>query len=283
MAVDYFHSVAGHIVQDVSGTVEVRTDAAAVSHEFSRYERLTGPEAIEALYQDPESESIRGAMLYKMFSRVVEYGEAYRGLKSVAAKSGRIAGTVVSVPRADGDQSITRPPTLDSFMQVSGIHANSIYPCADNEVYVFTKLDRLQFGPGFERDSATKRSTSSWLIFSNLAASGSKELTNDIFVFDSISKRLVVLILGARFNNVRLSSLSKVLSKVNGPTNESIKSQTTLFLNASIKKHPNTSAGEERNNAWVVELSLDNFQYMDEECGPLDFSKLSLEDKPRKQ
>ncbi|KAK3938475.1 Methylphloroacetophenone synthase [Diplogelasinospora grovesii] len=209
------------IVSHVSGTVEVRTDAAAVSHEFSRYERLTGPEAIEALYQDPESESIRGAMLYKMFSRVVEYGEAYRGLKSVAAKSGRIAGTVVSVPRA---QSITRPPTLDSFMQVSGIHANSIYPCADNEVYVFTKLDRLQFGPGFERDSATKTSTSSWLIFSNLAASGSKELTNDIFVFDSISKRLVVLILGARFNNVRLSSLSKVLSKVNGPTNESIKS-----------------------------------------------------------
>ena len=198
------------------GTVELQTDAEVVDREFSRYERLTGPEAIKALYQDPNSESIQGPILYKMFSRVVEYGGPYRGLKSVAAKNSRIAGTVVSLPESIDETSLTHPPTIDSFMQVSGIHANSIFPCPDEEVYVFTKLDRLQFGTEFAPSSAKGLlSSSSWIIFSNLTTSGTKELANDIFVFDAVSKRLAVLILGARFNNVRLSSLAKVLSRLN--------------------------------------------------------------------
>lgn len=209
-------------VSHASGTLELQTDAEAIDREFSRYERLTGPDVIEALYQDPDSESIRGPMLYKIFSRVVEYGGPYRGLKSVAAKNGRIAGTVVSLPESIDDTSLTHPPTVDSFMQTSGIHANSIYPCPDDEVYVFTTLDRLQFGAGFVPGSAqASPSASSWMIFSNLTSSGTKELANDIFVFDAVSKRLVVLILGARFNNVRLSSLAKVLSRVNDGANSS--------------------------------------------------------------
>ena len=209
-------------VSHACGALELHTDAEVVNREFSRYERLTGPEAIEALYQDPNSESIQGSMLYKMFSRVVEYGGPYRGLKSVAAKNSRIAGTVVSLPEFIDDTSLTHPPTIDSFMQVSGIHANSIFPCPDEEVYVFTKLDRLQFGPNFAPSSAKgSLSSSSWIIFSNLASSGNKELANDIFVFDAASKRLAVLILGARLHNVRLSSLTKILSRVNDGANGS--------------------------------------------------------------
>jgi acyl carrier protein len=53
------------------------------------------------------------------------------------------------------------------------------------------------------------------MVFSTLSTSGPKELSNDIFVFDATSKRLMVLILGARFNSVRLSTLQKVLSRLN--------------------------------------------------------------------
>lgn len=199
-------------VSHAVGVIEVHMESAVIELEFARFERLTGPDAIEAMYQDPESECIRGPLLYKLFSRVVDYGGPYRGLKSVAARNRCAAGTVVFQSEHDTEtpNSLTRPATLDSFMQVAGIHANSIFPCPENEVYVFTKLDRLQFGPDFMTIPP-----SSWIIFSNLTPTGSKELANDIFVFDSNTKRLVVLILGASFHNVRLMSLTKVLSRVN--------------------------------------------------------------------
>jgi acyl transferase domain-containing protein len=194
---------ANHVSHAV-GVVEVPTESAMIDLEFARFERLTGPDAIEALYQDPESESVRGPLLYKLLSRVVKYSRPYRGLESVAARNRCAAGTVVFQPEHEDETlaSLTRPTTLDSFMQVAGIHANSIYPCPENEVYVFTKLDRLQFGAEFMTTPP-----SSWIIFSNLTPVGSKELANDIFVFDSRSKRLVVLILGARFHNVRLTKI----------------------------------------------------------------------------
>lgn len=225
-------------VSHACGALELQIDTEVVDREFSRYERLTGPEAIKALYQDPNSESIQGPMLYKMFSRVVEYGGPYRGLKSVAAKNSRIAGTVVSLPESiDDDTSLTHPPIIDSFMQVSGIHANSIFPCPDEDVYVFTKLDRLQFGTEFAPSSAKgSLPSSSWIVFSNLTPSGTKELANDIFVFDAVSKRLAVLILGARFNNVRLSSLAKVLSRVNDGANGSLN-----LPNPKSNQHPPVS------------------------------------------
>lgn len=202
----------GH-VSHATGIIQLQRNVEAVGQEFSRYQRLTGPELVDNLYHDPESESIRGPMVYKLFSRVVNYSGPYQGLKSVAAKNSRIAGTVVALPEFATDTVLTSPPTVDSWMQIGGVHANSFYPCPDDEVYVFTQVDRVQFGPKYTTPSA--EGSSSWKIFSNLTSNGPKEISNDIFVFDSVSQELVVLILGARFHNVRLASLKKVLTRVN--------------------------------------------------------------------
>ncbi|KAJ5297788.1 hypothetical protein N7508_008037 [Penicillium antarcticum] len=200
-------------VSHTSGIIELQSNAGTVEREFSRYERLICPETVEKLYEDADSESVRGSMLYQVFSRVVQYSGPYRGLKSVAAKMGHIAGKVTSSPEFISDTVIAHPAVVDSWMQIAGIHANGIRPCPEDEVYVFTKLERMQFGPEFTKPSPTF--PSSWIIFSNLVPTESKELLNDIFVFDADSKRLVVLILGAQFNNVRLSTLQKVLSRLN--------------------------------------------------------------------
>ncbi|KAK6071029.1 polyketide synthase (beta-ketoacyl synthase) [Seiridium cupressi] len=204
-------------VLHASGTVCLQgpgEDHATAQREFERFERLITIDTIKSLFQNFGCESIRGAMLYKAFGRVVEYAGCYRGVKGVAAMDSRIAG-MVEMP-AEARESylttaLTQPPLLDSFMQVGGVHANNIYPCAEGDVYVFTKLDRLRLGPGFAAKS------NSWKIFGNVttAETNAKELSYDIFVFDHTTGRLVVLIAGARFTQVRLGSLSKVLSKVN--------------------------------------------------------------------
>ncbi|KAJ6173459.1 hypothetical protein N7485_006271 [Penicillium canescens] len=237
-------------VSHTSGIIELQTDAEAVEREFSRYERLIGIETVEKLYEDVGSESVRGSMLYQIFSRVVQYSGPYRGLKSVAAKMGHIAGTVASLPEFISDTVLAQPATVDSWMQVAGIHANGIRPCPEDEVYVFTKLERMQFGPEFTKPSST--SSPSWMIFSNLVPSGPKELSNDIFVFDANSKRLVVLILGAQFNNVRLSTLQKVLSRLNGGTRDVYQTPNhspqakvnTAFSTAGVSQTPILAASE---------------------------------------
>lgn len=53
------------------------------------------------------------------------------------------------------------------------------------------------------------------MVYSNYRQLTEKEVINDIYVFDSASNNLVMLILGARFTKVLISSLSKVLSRAN--------------------------------------------------------------------
>ncbi|KAK3680862.1 hypothetical protein B0T22DRAFT_524224 [Podospora appendiculata] len=220
------------------GIVELQHHSghAELHHELERYERLTeGTNKIEALFRDNDSESVRGKSIYKMFARVVEYADCYQGIKSVAAKDHRIAGTVAMPEAALHDSikdTLTQPPLMDSFMQLAGLHANNIYPCAETDVYVFTKMDRLQLGPGFRAPGRTDLKGKSWKIFSNLNAvgPGDKELANDIFVFDAETGRLVVLILGARFTNVKLKSLTKVLSSVNSTTSTDEHTQLTNVI-----------------------------------------------------
>ena len=217
---------AATTVFHASGIVMLQVSDLAIQQEFARYEKLTGHERIDDLYRDRDSELIQGAMVYKVFSQVVDYAEYYRGVKSVAAKNNQIAGTVES-PEHSPDAikyTTTQPPLLDSFMQVAGLHANSIYECPENEVYVFTKVDRVQFGPEFNPNQDETGSRQSWVVFA-LASPSPKEVANDIFVFDAASKRLVVLILGARFTNVRRSALTKLLSRVNeAPADAAIES-----------------------------------------------------------
>ena len=166
------------------------------------------------MLDDPNAECVRGPTLYKIFSRVVDYSVPYRGLRSVSSKDGRLAGTVAASAESIQKDSLMNPALLDSWLQIGGINANNFYPYSDDEVYVFTKLDHLQFGNGYQPPTAS----SSWVIYSIVSSDGPKELAHDIFVFDAVSKRLNVLILGARFDNVRLSSLRKVLARVNGRT-----------------------------------------------------------------
>lgn len=203
-------------VSHASGIVMLQVSDLVIRQEFARYESLTGHERIDSLYRDRDNQSIQGAMLYKVFSQVVDYADYYQGVKSVAAKRNHIAGTV-KAPEHSPDaikNTMTQPPLLDSFMQVAGFYANSIYECPGNEVYVFTKVDRVQFGPGFNPNQDETGSRQSWVVFA-VASPSSKEVANDIFVFDAASKRLVVLILGARFTNVRRGTLTKLLARVN--------------------------------------------------------------------
>lgn len=237
----------GHVVLH-----EDREDAAAVGDELGRFERLVDLGAVDGMLYatgeddgegDKAAESVQGSVVYRLFSRVVEYDPVYRGIRRVAVarargeKQTQTAAGTVTVTLSEDDAmfrvnkaTLTLPSVVDAFIQLSGVHANVFDEgCGEGNVFVMTSLGRLVCGPGFTLADAggqggggdgdrlgrvKKRTWKIWLTSSS-SRPGDKERAHDLFVYDAAAGRIVVLILGARFTRVSLSSLSRVLSHVN--------------------------------------------------------------------
>lgn len=92
-------------------------------------------------------------MIYKVFAKVVQYADYYKGVKRVSSKSQEIVGQVV-MPSHDMNvlnDTTSDPLAIDNFVQVAGIHINSLKDGAENEIFIATKIDRVQPGLRFKR------------------------------------------------------------------------------------------------------------------------------------
>ena len=185
------------------------------ARDLARYEKLTEGR-FSSLNNDPESHAMQGYPIYESFARVVHYAEYYKGVKSIHAKGDEVAARVLLPSDAMGNfkKSITQPLAMDNFVQVAGIHVNSLRVCARNEVFVCTAIESIR--PSFGYYSA--ESVRAWSVLSQCSSSGEKEVMNDIFVFNHQSNHLVLLIFGARFTRVSTASLSRALSHMNADT-----------------------------------------------------------------
>ena len=247
-------SGASSAVVHATGKVGFRGKTAPLLSDFARYENLIGHHRSTALMTDPKAEALQGSQVYKTFGKVVTYHSFYKGVRSVFAKGNEVAG-LIELPEFDVkalDEPVFNPIAVDNFIQVSGLHVNCLNEIADNEVYVCTKVDKIQQRPDSKRTELA--AGKSWMVYANFYPIGDKEVLNDIFVFEPSSRRLEFVILGARFTRVLITSLAKVLSKANGATvkpstttisavsvfvpatNENIKSVTLISTHAPVKE-----------------------------------------------
>lgn len=181
---------------------------------FARYERLINYERCEGLFADASAEAIQGSLVYKMFAKVVNYSDIYRGVKKISSKNREVAGHVImpAIVSNELKESVSNPLAVDNFTQVAGLHVNGLEDCGDNEVFVCTKIDELQVGRDFNREGAE---SGPWIVYSNFERKGERELVNDIFILDAARKTVVMTILGVRFTKVVISSLRKALFRAN--------------------------------------------------------------------
>ena len=182
--------------------------------DYSRTSLLIGFGRLATIKADPQSEALQGAMVYKNFSKAVNYADWYKGVRGVFSHDGEAVGRVVP-PSHDEDGlagTITSPLALDSFIQVSGLHVNNLKECGPDQVFVCTKLDEIQISPKFKGDHPESRE---WDVYTNFIKTGDRIVSNDIYVFDTSTHSLVLIVLGAFFTRAPISSLAKVLSKAN--------------------------------------------------------------------
>lgn len=199
-----------------TGIVHFYPDATRLADDYARVESLLGPERYERIPQEPHAEALQGSQVYKAFGRVVTYRPYYKGVRSVHALGREVVGRVKlpELPPSTFSDDATKtkagmnPRAVDNFIQVSGLHVNCLTELQENEVYVCTKVDRVQARAPIEDNG-------SWLVYSSYRPVSNKELVNDIYVCDAASKTLVLFIFGARFTKVQISSLTRVLARAN--------------------------------------------------------------------
>lgn len=200
-----------------TGRLVMQSKSPGLLEDFVRYEKLVTYDRFASIRSDLTSEALQGAMVYNVFSKVVNYASWYKGVRSVFSRNGEAVGKVVPPHHSEEGLAdmITSPLALDSFIQVSGLHVNSLTECGPNQVFVCTKLNRIQISPNFKADASESRA---WDVYTNFTKTGDRTVSNDIYVFDSSNQRLVMIILGACFNRVPTSSLAKVLAQANSRT-----------------------------------------------------------------
>ncbi|KAL2844378.1 hypothetical protein BJY01DRAFT_248203 [Aspergillus pseudoustus] len=233
-----------------TGAVTIVTNNGSNSNkaEFDRTARLLPYSRVKELLAQADGSAMHGALVYKVFNRVVQYDSYYKGVARVAAnKAGQVAADVVlrndSPPLAWAAEQIVNPLALDNFLQVAGLHVNSLRDCADSDVYVCTKVDRLAISPSYYASGGSLSAQpghGSWGVFSNLNVISDKQVENDVYVFDAATGELVLVVVGAQFSRVLISSLSRVLSRANNTstTTTSAAAAATITTAAAPKSIP---------------------------------------------
>nr|AOO87089.1 polyketide synthase [Alternaria alternantherae] len=204
---------ADHISTHAVGKVELAmVDDKSHSSEFNRLTKLLRYHDFDEHEVSRKGEAVQGSLVYKVFSRVVQYHDFYKGVRKVTSNAG-VVSAHVSLPEgqpAAFGSHVTNPVAVDNFLQVPGIYANCLAPCPQDEVFVCTHVERVQWSQDFALSGGD-----GWDVLAMSTPSGDRECSNDIFVRDHITGQLVFVVFGAAFTRVRISSLSKVLFRTN--------------------------------------------------------------------
>lgn len=197
-----------------TGSVEMISpqESRQISVDLDRLGKLIKYRKLEEIAAEPGAEAAQGSLVYKVFSRVVTYHDFYKGVRNIASSAGTAMASVqLPEPQPAAIQGmLLNPVAIDNFLQVSGLQSNCLGQCPSDEVFVCTLVERVQFAPDYGDFQSNV-----WEVFAMSTAMGEKECTNDVFVRDQATGKLVFAVFGAVFSRVRISSLAKAISRAN--------------------------------------------------------------------
>ncbi|KAI1205468.1 BcPKS19, polyketide synthase [Annulohypoxylon truncatum] len=223
-------------------SLKKRSDAQA-AREFKRFESLLGRRRYQEIMNHPDAEKMRGNHIYRAFSTVVHYGEAFSGIKEVACVRHEAAGKVIITPdvAAPADQRLCDTPMTDSFMQFAGFLVNYFNNPSLEDVFVCMKIDHIEMGGNFNPDAKE------WILCSNMSEGGETDISSDVYVFEAGTGNMVMATFGLRFSKMPQALLAKILKNVNQPGASSAKAhkpatQTVEKEGPVVSGLPSTSA-----------------------------------------
>lgn len=206
------------------GTIALLKEEKAHTR-FQSVRRLLGSSWYEDIAQSADSERLSGDVIYKVFGQVVNYKPYYRGVRNVIARGSDVVGDIRMPPPPPGVSShgVSNPFTVDNILQVAGIHVNCLIPSKEHEVLVCTGIAEVHWNQSFWKTSTHQPKL---MVYSSLGTSELNALETDIVALHPETGDVLMFLQGAQFTSVQISSLSKVLSKLNNTQSETPKPRT---------------------------------------------------------
>nr|BAZ95871.1 polyketide synthase [Fusarium sp. NBRC100844] len=171
-------------------------------------------DGIAALKQDPDTEKLKKATAYALFSRIVEYSDLMRGITSITLGQKQALATI-QVPNAafaSSESTVTDcfdAISLDTFIQVLGllINCNNASDSGD-EIYIASCINKMVISP----TEFSKAQT--WTVYATYSASDGKTLSGSVFVY-SEDGNLAAFGTKIQFMRTQAARLERVLEAAN--------------------------------------------------------------------
>lgn len=200
-------------------------------HEWHRTQHLIASR-IEHLNRCSTTGSVHRIMrdmVYKMFSRVVAYGERYRNIREVFMDNKRheAAAIVQYIPAEPSENFTISPYFIDGMIHLAGFVINAHPNTRDDLVYISTGWDELCM-------SASLSSDISYTSYVHMRYSSRSLLTGDVYLVDG--DEIVAICAGLRFREVKASSLHVLLLRTAAKASDS--SGYVSRLNITQKENP---------------------------------------------
>jgi acyl transferase domain-containing protein/acyl carrier protein len=162
----------------------------------------------------PQAVGFKGPSTYLAMRRVVTYVDYFHGIQSYYTM-GNEAVCHISLPSARPENMGTGfcdPVLTDSFTQAGGVLANCFCIKEDGCMWICNYIGDITYTQEFVD---TGRNMQSWTVYAKYERPSPKTLQCDIFVFDPVSRNLVITIMAISFQKASIKSLTKVLGKLN--------------------------------------------------------------------
>ena len=214
--------------------------------------RLARSSRTDQIIQSSLATGISGSMVYKIFLDVVEYAGYYRGVKRLTGLDNEAVGfvTIPSDRPFTMDPGVCDPISLDNFLQVAGIHINCLTNRNADEVFMCNAVEEIFFSQPIIDNRSQNRS---WTVYTRYEMSSKTKFVNDIFVYDSSSKDLVLIIMGAKFRSVPFQTVAKSLANLN-----KVKSNSYPNDNDQEDSGYQTSSPMPLDEGYIRQLNRDN-------------------------
>jgi acyl transferase domain-containing protein/acyl carrier protein len=199
--------------------------------DFQLYERMIS-DRINDILVNPQSERLMAGRAYTLFSRVVNYSDALRGISEITILDNRhavaeIRRPKISVSRTESTASeVCDTVTLDTFIQVVGLLINSSDRCPADEVFIATNIDSVIM------QNCDFTNTESWTVYAMATARSESNVAGDMFVFTKEGK-LVFTGSGVQFTRLPIAKLEKLLDGISMNPNGKPSAKTALQGNES--------------------------------------------------
>lgn len=182
--------------------------AITLAHDMQtkEYERLVS-HRVRELQKSTDLDTLRKDKAYKLFSRVVDYSDIFRGISIIKFASSE-AIAELNLKADNATVNIWSAVSLDNFLQVCGLLVNSHGICPPKSAYLAIGIDSIYTCQPF--DPVTSPSYNVYTVFEP----SSGKTMGDVFVLNS-DGRVIVVMTGVHFQSVPLKTLGRMLDASN--------------------------------------------------------------------